>query len=335
MTSPSHPLTDSFGRVHSYLRLSLTGDCNLRCRYCMPGEEEGGRRRPPVPPLAGAELERLVRLLARLGVRKLRLTGGEPLMRPELPELVRTFRAIDGIERIGLTTNGVLLEQRLPELQAAGLDSINLSLDTLRPGRFRLIAGRSLLHRVQAGLEAALAAGFRPLKLNTVVIRGLNEDEVPDFVALTRELPLHVRFIEYMPFRANHWRPEGFIPATELRELIGGRWELLPDPGNGEDSGVSRDYRIPGHAGKIGFIAPLSEQFCGDCNRLRLTAAGGLRLCLHEGRELDLAAPLRAGANDEELEALIRQSLLGKWRSHPGLERLHRRPERAMVELGG
>ncbi|MGI6302922.1 MAG: GTP 3',8-cyclase MoaA [Verrucomicrobiota bacterium] len=326
------PLTDRFGRRHTYLRISLTDRCNLRCRYCMPAE--GIPYRPRAELLSFEEITRVVRLGARMGIRKLRLTGGEPTMRAELPELVATLSAIEGLDSIGLTTNGLMLERLAVPLRAAGLTHLNVSLDTLRPERFERMTRRPGLQRVLAGIEAGLAAGFEAIKLNTVVIAGENDDELEAFAKLAMERPLYVRFIEYMPFRGNGWSAAHMLPSGELLARLRRRWPLQP---SGEDGphAVVRSYRAPGFAGSIGFISSMTEHFCDGCNRIRLTADGAVKSCLFQAAEVSLRDAMRSGADDAELALLMHRALSGKWARHPSAEQLVDGQGRAMTQIGG
>jgi GTP 3',8-cyclase len=326
-------MRDRFGREHVYLRVALTDYCNLNCSYCRPS---GVAAAPPrALPLSVDELERLIRVFARLGIRKVRLTGGEPTVRPDLLEIVRRLGRIPGIETLALTTNGVHLAGLAAPLRDAGLEKLNVSLDSLRPERFRAITGRDKLGAVLGGIEAALVAGFEPLKVNVVVIRGLNDDELLDFVALGRSRAINVRFIEYMPFRENGWSREGLVPFEEMRERIAVRHPLT-QVGHGERTGgVAQDFVAEGHAGRISFITPISEDFCGRCNRLRVTADGRLKACLFSPAGAELAGALRRGADESELSHMILSALEAKAEAHPAAEELCSRQDQAMNVIGG
>ncbi|MBU0494322.1 MAG: GTP 3',8-cyclase MoaA [Chloroflexi bacterium] len=312
------PCLDSFARPINYLRVSVTDRCNLRCVYCMPAEGIDLVRHEDV--LRYEEIARVVQAAAALGVCKVRLTGGEPLARRGLPDLVRLIAAVPGIDDISMTTNGVLLPRHADALAAAGLRRVNVSLDSLRPNRFRAITRCGELTDVWAGIAAAERAGLTPVKLNTVVARGLNDDEVVDFARLTLEQPLNVRFIEIMPLGANeHWAGDGYVPMSEVRARIEAALGPLEtvrghDPVVG--NGPARYSRVPGAPGTIGFISPVSEHFCFHCNRLRLTADGKLRPCLLSDDEIDLRAALRGGADDQELETIIAQAIAAKPARH-------------------
>ena len=326
------PLVDAFGRRHTYLRVSLTERCNLRCSYCMPAAGLPALT-PAARLLTTPEVLRVAALLAARGVDKVRLTGGEPTLRPDLAAVVAGLRALRpaGLRTVAMTTNGVALERALPELREAGLTHVNISLDSLRPARFAALSRRpeAAWHRVWAAVRAALDAGLAgPVKLNCVVVRGVNDDEVADFAALTRELPLEVRFIELMPFagsgferaRVVGWRESaaairerhaGFAPEPLLQG--GGGIEGSGAGGDqGGGDGTARLWRVPGAPGRVGFIATMTDAFCGSCSRLRLTADGNVKACLHGDAEHGLRDALRAGASDAQLAAIVRAALRGK-----------------------
>ncbi|GAC1448777.1 MAG: GTP 3',8-cyclase MoaA [Vulcanimicrobiaceae bacterium] len=313
------PLADAFARPITYLRVSVTDRCNLRCTYCMP--EAGLPWIPKAEILTFEEIERIVAAAAVAGVRSIRLTGGEPLVRRDLASLVRALAAIEGIDDIALSTNGLLLAEHADELARAGLRCANISLDTLRADRFATIARRPGLDRVLAGIDAAIAAGLHPIKLNCVVMRGVNDDELLDFAELTRDRDLFVRFIELMPVVENAGAQKNeYVSASETLARIGERGELQPVAGPG-GNGPARYFGFAGARGAIGVISPLSHDYCDTCNRVRLTADGRLRLCLFGDYHIDLRTPVRAGADREELTALFRGGMLIK-------------PERHHLELG-
>lgn len=325
-------MRDRHGREHVYLRLAITDRCNLACSYCMPA---GVPRRVEEAPLSFDEIVRLASILARLGIRKVRITGGEPTVREGLVELCEALRAVPGIETLALTTNGVRLGALARPLRAAGVQRLNVSLDSMRPERYAAITGRDLLPAVMAGIDEALAAGFTRLKLNTVVMAGVNDDELLDFVALARERPLEIRFIEFMPFRGNGWSEQRYVPSTEMLARIGAVHPLVPCGNPERTGGVARDFSIPGFAGRVAFVTPFSDSFCHRCNRLRLTAGGLLKTCLYAAPEADLRAALRRGESDEALAATILAALDRKPGSHPPLAQLAGRTETAMNEVGG
>jgi len=325
-------LQDQYGRQIRDLRISLTDRCNLRCVYCMPAQ--GISFRPPEQLLQDHEILLLTRIAAELGVTKVRLTGGEPTVRPGLVDLVRGIAAIPGIQDVALTTNGVRLRELAAPLAAAGLRRVNVSLDTLDPEQFRRITRGGRLRDVLEGIEAAERAGLRPVKLNTVVVRGFNEEAVVPLAALTLEQPWEVRFIEVMPFGEVADFAEGSVVRSEetlqrLQEAFG---PLEPLDLSGEEP--ARTYRIQGAVGTVGLISPISEPFCAKCGRLRLTADGKLRLCLLRDEEEDLLTPLRAGASYEELREIFRAAAYRRPFGHALAERLIPR-QRVMIQIGG
>ncbi len=326
-------IPDAFGRKHTYLRIAVTDRCNLRCAYCAPA---GGRvPHPGRDLLSFGEIERLVRILSASGVTRVRLTGGEPLARPGLPLLVSGLAAIPGIRSVTLTTNGVLLARDARALRASGLAAVNISLDTLRPERFAWITGSVSHQRVLEGIDAALTAGFPTVKLNVVVMGGINDDELWDFVEFVRFRPLHLRFIEYMPFRANGWSRAECVPVATLLKRLAGRYALRPVEDAAGVHAVSQNFRIEGVAGTVGFIASMSEPFCGSCNRLRLTADGSIKSCLFHPAEVSIRAALRSAARDEEILSLVESALAQKPAAHPPAEQLQEEANRSMIEIGG
>ncbi len=327
------PYSDNFSRPISYLRVSVTDRCDLRCVYCMPAE--GINWRPHEEVLCYEEIERVVRAAASLGISKVRLTGGEPLVRRGLVDLVSMISRIPGIDDLAMTTNGTLLARYAEELKAAGLKRVNVSLDTLRPARFRRITRLGQLSDTLKGIAAAKESALAPVKVNTVVIRGLNDDEVVDFARLTRAPDWHVRFIEVMPVGDNSgWAGNGYVPMGEVRERIEKELgELIPAK-LAAGGGPARYYRLAGARGSIGFIAPISEHFCYQCNRLRLTADGTLRPCLLSDYEIDLRMPLRRGATIEDIKRLIVEAVRAKPERHHLSEQVI--PQgRTMSEIGG
>ncbi|MDQ2908597.1 MAG: GTP 3',8-cyclase MoaA [Candidatus Eremiobacteraeota bacterium] len=312
-------LADTFRRPITYLRISVTDRCNLRCTYCMP---EAGLPWIPKPDiLTYEEIEAVVRAAASVGVRSIRLTGGEPLVRRDLTELVCCIAAIEGIEDISLSTNGLLLADAAAALAAAGLRRVNVSLDTLRPDRFETIARRPGLDRVLSGIDAALAAGLGPIKLNCVLMRGQNDDELADFAALAYERALYVRFIEVMPVVDNlAMQRDAYVSSDEILARLDAVAHLQPVTGPG-GNGPARYFAAAGSRGAVGVISPLSHDYCERCNRVRLSADGKLRLCLFGDYEIDLRTPLRRGATQSELADLLQAGMLIK-------------PERHHLELG-
>jgi cyclic pyranopterin phosphate synthase len=327
------PLVDSWGRRIESVRVSVTDKCNFRCTYCMPAE--GLEWLPRDEVLSFEEIQRLTRVLAAMGVREVRLTGGEPLVRRDLPVLVQMLAATPGVEDLSLTTNGVLLDRLVGPLVGAGLRRLNVSLDSLSHVRFAQIARRDALDRVLAGLEAAERyPELRPLKVNCVAMRGFTEHEVPALAELARRKPYVVRFIEFMPLDADEsWRADDVLTGAEIRALIEERWPLEELPA--KSSSTARRFRFADGAGEIGFVNPVSEPFCSSCDRIRLTADGRLRTCLFSRREWDLKEPLRDGAPDAELERLIRFAVAHKELKHRINEPGFVRASRSMSQIGG
>jgi len=304
-------LSDSFQRPIDYLRISVTDRCNLRCIYCMPAEGINLFSHEDI--LSYEEIYRIATAAAELGIKKVRITGGEPLVRIGLSGLLRMLAQINTIDDIALTTNGTLLSQYADELKAAGLRRVNISLDTLKPDKFRLITRGGKLDDVLAGIDAAAAAGLNPIKINVVVMAGINDDELIDLARKTVDEGWHVRFIERMPFN-KEMASSTFVSVNEIREHLAVLGELEPCTFKG--NGPARYYRLPRSKGTIGFITPISEHFCFQCNRLRLTADGKLRPCLLSEQEIDLRQPLRQGISAEELKKLIKRAVESKPRQH-------------------
>ncbi len=326
-------LIDSFNRKIEYLRISITDRCNLRCRYCMP--EQGIELIPHTGILTFEEIIRVVRVFAKLGISKVRLTGGEPLVRTGVVDLIRRLGRIEGIHDLSLTTNGILLEPFAGPLFAAGLKRVNISLDSLRPERFHHIARRDAFHRVWGGIEKSLQVGFHPVKLNVVAIRGVNEDEILDFARLTMERPVHVRFIEYMPSGEHQaWKPERVLTIGQIRDEIERLGPLSSENSEGH-TGPATTYRWEGAPGRIGFISPVSRHFCDHCNRLRLTSDGKLRTCLFSDDEIDLRTYLRNGCSDRKLAELLELALMKKPEGHSINTHYFKKCQRNMSSIGG
>jgi GTP 3',8-cyclase len=308
-------LVDSYDRTIDYLRISITDRCNLDCLYCTPF---GGRsRRSHSEILSYEEILRITKASVRAGISKIRITGGEPLQRRGMVGLCRMLADIDGIESLAVTTNGILLNELAGPLSEAGVRRINVSLDTLKPERFKKITGADLLYRVLEGIEVAEKVGLNPIKINTVVMRGINDDEIEDLAELTLEKPYHVRFIELMPTQGhtkeNHHSL--FVPMSEMVDRVKTIGNLQLEAKT-ESFGPAKLCSFPGAAGKVGFIAPLSRHFCGTCNRLRLTADGKLRTCLFSAKEIDIKGSLRKGASIEDLAFIFKQAMREKPKRH-------------------
>jgi cyclic pyranopterin phosphate synthase len=326
-------LLDGHGRAIGDLRLSVTDRCGFRCRYCMPAEGMQWLDRADL--LSFEEIERLVRVLVEMGIRDVRLTGGEPLVRRELPRLATMLAAIPGLHELSLTTNGYQLERDAEALVSAGVNRFNVSVDSLQRERFAEMTRRDALEKVLRGLE--VLASFpkaHPIKVNAVAMRGFTEAEVLPFARFAREHPYEVRFIEFMPLDADHaWRPEDVLTGEEVRAAIHAVYPLEQEPR--EPSATARTYRFADGVGRIGFINPVSEPFCGDCNRIRVTADGQLRTCLFSLRETDLRAVLRSGASDDELDTAIRDAVWRKELKHHVGDAGFVQPARSMSAIGG
>lgn len=325
-------LSDSFNRRINYMRIAVTDHCNLRCSYCTTkliprlSHEEV---------LRYEEIERVVQAAAGLGVNRIRLTGGEPLVRPDLCKLVEMLVKIEGIDEVSLTTNGLLLSRYADELKAAGLRRVNISLDTFKPERFHNISGQDKLADVMNGIEAAAAAGLNPVKINMVVLKGTNDDELLDFARMSIGEGWSVRFIEHMPLVATDGGASKLVSIKEMMATIqGALGELEPCGSVAAGNGPAKYYRLPGASGTIGFIGPVTSCFCADCNRFRLTADGRLRPCLLEDSEVDIKAVLRNGAGDEELRQLMWQAAALKMEQH-GLGKDYVPGKRQMWQIGG
>jgi cyclic pyranopterin phosphate synthase len=327
------PLRDGHGRLIGDLRVSVTDRCNFRCQYCMPAEGLPWLERDEI--LRFEEIGRLVGLMAAMGVHDVRLTGGEPLVRREFPKLVAILKQIEPLHEVSVTTNGFLLERDAEALVRAGVDRFNVSVDSLQRDRFFELTRRDALPQVLRGLEALAAfPEAHPIKINAVAIRGFTEDEVLPFARFARQTPYQVRFIEFMPLDADRaWTADQVLTGAEIRDAIDAVYPLEPVPR--EPSATARVYRFADGQGEMGFINPVSEPFCGDCNRIRLTADGRLRTCLFSLNETDLRAPLRAGAGDAELEQIIRDAVWRKELKHHVGEPGFIQPARTMSAIGG
>jgi cyclic pyranopterin phosphate synthase len=330
---PDRPLHDGHGRRISDLRVSVTDRCNFRCQYCMPAEGLPWLDREEI--LSFEEIARLVALLVRIGIEDVRLTGGEPLVRREFPLLVAMLAQVDGIRDLSLTTNGYLLDRQADALVTAGIQRVNVSIDSLQRDRFFQLTRRDALPQVLRGLDAIAAhPGVRPIKVNAVAMRDFTEDEVGRFCDFARSTAFQVRFIEFMPLDADRaWTLDSVLTGEELRRMIDAIHPL--EELRREPSATARVFRFADGRGEIGFVNPVSEPFCADCNRLRLTAEGKLRTCLFSLGETDLRGPLRDGADDVELERLIREAVWRKELKHRVNEPGFRQPPRTMSAIGG
>jgi len=328
-------LTDTHGRQHDYLRISLTEKCNLRCTYCMP--EEGVDLTEKGKLLSSEELVQIAKIFVDEGVKKIRLTGGEPLVRPDVIDLVAKLKALEGLETVAITTNGIVLAKKLDALKNAGLDMINLSLDTLEEKKYAFITRRPIagFHKVMNSINKALDYGYAPLKINCVVMRGLNEDEVTNFVGWTKDKQIDVRFIEYMPFDGNRWNDKKMVSYQELVSMIQKEYpdfQRLDDAKND----TSKAWKVPGFKGTVGFISSMTDNFCGTCNRLRMTADGKLKVCLFGNTEINLRDPLRDSNSDpEQIKELIGAAVKRKEARHAGMLNFVNMKNRPMILIGG
>jgi len=327
------PLKDGHGRLIGDLRVSVTDRCNFRCQYCMPAEGLPWLERDEI--LTFEEIARLVALFAAMGVHDVRLTGGEPLVRRDFPRLAAMLAATPGVEDLSVTTNGYLLERDAEALVRAGINRFNVSIDSLQRDRFFELTRRDALPQVLRGLERlADFPDAHPIKINAVAMRDFTEEEAIPFAEFARRTPYEVRFIEFMPLDADHaWTADQVLTGEEIRAAIGAVYPLEPEPR--EPHATARVYRFADGRGRIGFINPVSEPFCGDCNRIRLTADGRLRTCLFSLNETDLRGPIRAGADDDELEHVIRDAVWRKELKHHVGEPGFIQPARTMSAIGG
>ena len=318
------PLVDKHGRIHDYLRVSLIEKCNLRCRYCMP---ENPDWTPKEELCTTQELLQLMDLFISMGVKKVRLTGGEPLVRKDFDVILKHLAKKD--VELSMTTNGLLIDRHISLLKGNGLRKINVSLDTLIPRRFEMITRRTGFETVMRNIRLLVDEGFR-VKVNVVIMRGMNDDELTDFVGWTRDLPLTVRFIEFMPFDGNRWDDEKMLSLAEMKERISEKFDIMKLEDGPNDT--TKHFSVPGFAGKFGIISSMTEHFCGSCNRVRLLANGSIKNCLFSTDETDLLTLLRKG---EDPEPVIRRVILEKKPSHAGRFNIAKQENRSMVTIGG
>mmetsp|Transcript_35951 Transcript_35951/g.57825 ORF Transcript_35951/g.57825 Transcript_35951/m.57825 type:complete len:431 (-) Transcript_35951:56-1348(-) len=331
-TLPPELLTDTFGRHHNYLRISLTEKCNLRCVYCMPSE--GIDLTASTQLLTTEEVVRIARLFVAAGVDKIRLTGGEPTVRPDLEDIVKQLSALPGLRHIAITTNGITLHKRLEALKAAGLTLVNISLDTLSAEKFELLTRRKGHDRVLKSIKRAVELGYDPVKVNVVLMRGVNDDELLDFVEMTRNDPVNVRFIEYMPFDGNKWETRKVVSYMEARGRIMDSHPSMSRMQDGK-SEVAKNFTIDGHAGSVSFVTSMTSNFCGGCNRLRVLADGALKVCLFGNNEVSLRDSMREGASDEALMEVVSAAVGRKKAGHAGMYDLAQMENRSMIRIGG
>eukprot|EP00455_Lapot_gusevi_P027795 TRINITY_DN2952_c0_g1_i3.p1 TRINITY_DN2952_c0_g1~~TRINITY_DN2952_c0_g1_i3.p1 ORF type:complete len:384 (-),score=17.15 TRINITY_DN2952_c0_g1_i3:47-1198(-) len=331
-------LTDTFGRHHSYLRISLTERCNLRCQYCMPAE--GVELTPDAGILTRAEIAKIAKLFVESGIKKIRFTGGEPLVRKDIVDIMSDVNALRelGLETIAMTTNGITLSRQLPQLLRAGLNILNISLDTLDPFKFQIITRRLGHDRVLTAIDDSLKARERgdlqSVKVNCVVMRNINHQEILDFVAMTEQKSVEVRFIEYMPFEGNGWKDEKLFSYKEMLDLIKAKYPTLTRLQD-HPNDTSKSYHVPGFAGKVGFITSMSEHFCSSCNRLRMTADGNLKVCLFGNSEVSLRDAIRNSDSDDDLRGIIHAAVQRKKAKHAGMHTIAKSKNRPMITIGG
>jgi molybdenum cofactor biosynthesis protein A len=337
METDDNILLDSFMRRHDYLRISITDRCNLRCKYCIPDENAEFMKSEAL--LTADEIIRCAAFfVTELGVTKIRITGGEPLVRKECLDIMRRLKAITGLKKLAITTNGLLLKEQLPALKAIGLDSLNISLDTLRPDRFHLMTGRGQFDDVMTAILAAVEQGFHP-KLNAVLMKGINDDEVLDFVAFIKDKPIEVRFIEFMPFDDNHWNESKIVSFDEVYSVIAKKHSTKKI--QKEKESTSNVFEINGHLGNIGFISSITQNFCAGCNRIRMTADGKVRNCLFAATddELDLRKILRSGEAENDKTAMLKSAVKALfWKKkfkHAESKELVQIHNRKMIAIGG
>ncbi|XP_052727183.1 GTP 3',8-cyclase, mitochondrial-like isoform X2 [Vigna angularis] len=330
--SVSDMLVDSFGRLHTYLRISLTERCNLRCQYCMPAE--GVELTPSPQILTNTEILRLANLFVSSGVTKIRLTGGEPTVRKDIADICLELSNLKGLKTLSMTTNGIALTRKLPRLKDCGLTSLNISLDTLVPAKFEFMTRRKGHEKVMNSINAAIDLGFNPVKVNCVVMRGFNDDEICDFVELTREKAIDIRFIEFMPFDGNVWNVKKLVPYSEMLDTV---MKQFPSLKRVQDhpTDTAKNFTIDGHEGRVSFITSMTEHFCAGCNRLRLLADGNFKVCLFGPSEVSLRDPLRCGAEDHELREIIGAAVKKKKASHAGMFDIAKTANRPMIHIGG
>ncbi|KAK3444068.1 hypothetical protein EUGRSUZ_A00275 [Eucalyptus grandis] len=331
-SSPSDMLVDSFGRLHTYLRISLTERCNLRCQYCMPAE--GVKLTPSSHLLSQNEIVSLANLFVTSGVNKIRLTGGEPTIRRDIEDICLQLSSLKGLKTLAMTTNGITLARKLPKLKEFGLNSINISLDTLVLAKFEFLTRRKGHEKVLESINAAVDLGYNPVKVNCVVMRGVNDDEICDFVELTRSRPINVRFIEFMPFDGNVWNVKKLVPYYEMLDKVVAKYQGLQRIQD-HPSETAKNYRIDGHHGTVSFITSMTEHFCAGCNRLRLLADGNFKVCLFGPAEVSLRDPLRAGAEEDELREIISAAVKRKKAAHAGMLDIAKTANRPMIHIGG
>ncbi len=324
-------LIDSFGRIHTYLRISVTDRCNLRCTYCMPAEGIALKRKDEI--LTYEEIYRIAKAFVEMGINKIRLTGGEPLVRKDLEVLVEKLKSLPGLDVLAMTTNAVLLKDKVSILKKLGLNALNISIDSLQKERFKEITLRDDLDNVLEAIDMAVKANFDSLKLNVVIIAHKNDNEILDFIEFVKNKSINVRFIEYMPFKDNQWDASSVYSYAQMKKIIETGYQLAPLPINKGD--VAKDFQLVNYPATVSFITSMTDSFCSSCNRLRLMADGSIKSCLFYAPEMNLRDELRSGISDHELKQLFLSVVKQKPEAHPPMEELAKLDNRAMVEIGG
>ncbi|XP_021730917.1 GTP 3',8-cyclase, mitochondrial-like isoform X2 [Chenopodium quinoa] len=332
VNSVSDMLVDSFGRLHTYLRISVSERCNLRCQYCMPAD--GVELTPGPELLSKDEIVRLASLFVNCGVNKIRLTGGEPTIRKDIEDICLQLSELKGLKTLAITTNGLTLARKLPKLKMCGLNAVNISLDTLVPAKFEFMTRRRGHEKVIESINTAVNLGYDPVKVNCVVMRGFNDDEICDFIELTREKPINIRFIEFMPFDGNVWNVKKLVSYYEIMDRVVNKFSDLKRL-NDDPTDTAKNFRVEGHRGTVSFITSMTEHFCAGCNRLRLLADGNLKVCLFGSAEVSLRDPIRSGADDNELMEIIGRAVKRKKAAHAGMFDLANTANRPMIRIGG
>ncbi|XP_031497485.1 GTP 3',8-cyclase, mitochondrial isoform X1 [Nymphaea colorata] len=328
----SDMLIDSFGRMHTYLRISLTERCNLRCQYCMPAE--GVELTPKPELLTTDEIVRLANIFVSSGVDKIRLTGGEPTVRKDIEDVCLQLSSLKGLKSLAMTTNGIALARKLPKLKENGLKSINISLDTLVPTKFEFMTRRRGHEKVLESIDASIGLGYNPVKVNCVVMRGINDDELCDFVEMTRYKPVNIRFIEFMPFDGNVWNIKKLVPYAEMLDRVEKRFGKLKKL-HDHHTDTAKSFKVDHFCGTVSFITSMTEHFCAGCNRLRILADGNFKVCLFGPSEVSLRDPIRNGIDDDGLKEIIGAAVKRKKFAHADMFQLAKTANRPMIHIGG
>lgn len=331
MTLSKH-LMDTFGRHHNYLRIALLEKCNLRCLYCMP--EKGIKLTPQENILSDNEISRLVNIFSSAGVNKIRLTGGEPTIKKNIVDICKDIKSNENIKTLAMTSNGIVTHRLLPDLKEAGLDAINISLDTLIPGKYEIMTRRKGYSNVLKSIDKALEVGIESVKVNCVVMRNQNEDEINDFVQLTKDKNINVRFIEYMPFDDNEWNQNKMVSFFEMKDIIENKFGKLSRKKDHKTE-TAKNFTLEGHKGSVSFITSMTNDFCGGCNRTRLLADGNYKVCLFDNREISLRDAMRSGMSNEEILNIINNAILHKKEKHGGMFNIQKMKNRPMITIGG